>query len=113
MDKQDELVAVLMDPGRFIGTRLPGETLWQWQARAVRSFMGSEEAVERVARAIYRQHDLDPDTLYEHHEWEKWPVDERRDYVDAISGEPRVSLMHRGWRKRTRHARAAIEALAL
>jgi hypothetical protein len=75
-----------------------------------RSFLLSEERVEAVARAIYRQSNLDPDTLYEHHEWEKWPVDERREYVDAISGEPRVSLMHRGWRKRTAHARAALSA---
>ncbi len=79
-------------------------------ANAVRAYLASDGVIEAAARAIYRQSDLDPDTLYEHHEWEKWPVDERREYVDVLSGEPRVSLMHRGWRKRTAHARAALTA---
>lgn len=114
MDKQDGLAAVIADAmtsGAMLDALCDGgPTSAEIIAAAVRSFMGSDEVVERVARAIYRQSDLDPDTLYEHHEWEKWPVDERREFVDAISGEPRVSLMHRGWRKRTLHARAALSA---
>lgn len=49
----DELAGVIADPGRLIGVRPEGETLWQWQARAVRTYLESPEVVERAAELLW------------------------------------------------------------
>lgn len=72
-----------------------------------------DATVERVARAILAVKDLSGDTLYQHHEWEDWPTDERTEYKDAFTGEPRIMLFHKAWRCREKEARAAIAALSL
>ncbi len=82
------------------------------QPDPVASVAVGEEDVERVARAIHATKGTNPDCLYEHHEHEKWPVDERQEYADPFSGEPRVRLMHRAWRRSEPAARAAIAALS-
>lgn len=79
-------------------------------AAALRSYMGSDEVVERASRAISTERGLNPDCLYQHEEYEPWPADEREEYPDAFSGEKRVRLMHRAWRRHANSARAALSA---
>ncbi len=69
--------------------------------------------LERVARAIHgaKMPSHNPDCLYEHHEWDKWPVDDRREYADPFTGQPRVQLFHKAWRHYEEAARAAIAAM--
>ena len=68
------------------------------------------EDVERVARAIWEVEGHDAGTLYQHEEFEDWPVDQRQEYT-LPGEEKRVVLMHYGWRKREKQARAAIAAM--
>jgi hypothetical protein len=63
--------------------------------------------VEAVARVMCEAKGHSPDTLYEHHEWEEWPVDQRRDYV-GLDGSQHVNLMHYAWRRYEKAARAII-----
>ncbi len=71
------------------------------------------DLVERVARAIHsaKMTGHNPDCLYEHHEHEKWPVDDRREYRDAFTDELRVQLFHKAWRHYEEAARAALAAI--
>jgi len=73
----------------------------------------SGDEVERVARAIHgvKMEGHNPDCLYEHHEWEKWPVDDRREYADPFTGATRVQLFHMAWRRYESAAQAAIAAM--
>lgn len=71
----------------------------------------SEGMIEAMARALCHARGLNPDTLYQHHEWEDWPVDERQEHTDPFTREQHVTLMHRGWRKRVPDATAALTAL--
>lgn len=68
------------------------------------------DMIEAMARAILRSAGMSPDTLYQHHEWEDWPVDAREEYVDAYTGERRVIVTHLAWRHRAAAAQAALEA---
>ena len=68
------------------------------------------DEVEAVARAICATRGLSPDALYQHHEWEPWPIDRRDEYV-GLDGEVRINLMHYAWRRHTERAEAAIAAL--
>lgn len=73
----------------------------------------SDDLVERVARAIHsvKMSGHNPDCLYQHHDYESWPVDDRREYADPFTGEPRVQLFHKAWRHYEAAARAAIAAV--
>lgn len=71
------------------------------------------DAVEDVARAISTAKGINPDAIYQHHEGEDWPVDDRREYVDAFSGEKRVMLSHKAWRRSEKFATAALAALGV
>lgn len=68
--------------------------------------------VERVARAIHETQGTNPDTLYQHNFEGDWPEDDRREYADPFTGEPRVMLFHKAWRRSEKAARAAIAALS-
>lgn len=70
------------------------------------------QAVEAVARAICQSRDLSPDCLYQHNFEGDWPEDDRRDYQDPFTGEPRTMLFHKAWRRWEAAARAAIAAIA-
>jgi len=71
------------------------------------------DRVERVARAICQSKDLNPDCLYQHNFEGDWPEDDRRDYADPFTGEPRTMLFHKAWRRYEKSARAAISAMPL
>lgn len=73
---------------------------------------GDDKRVEVVARLLIEQRGVNPDSLYQHHEWEDFPIDERRDYADPFTGEPRSCLMHRAWKKRIPDAKQILAALA-
>jgi hypothetical protein len=113
MDRQDELALIIGDasegPGPLKVRRLT-DCACAEIAAAVRSYMGSDDVVERAARAISTERGLNPDCLYQHEEYEPWPADEREEYPDAFSGEKRVRLMHRAWRRHANSARAALSA---
>lgn len=68
--------------------------------------------IERVARAIHETKGTNPDCLYQHNFEGDWPEDERREYHDPFTGEPRVQLFHRAWRHSVAAAEAAISALS-
>lgn len=68
--------------------------------------------VERVARAIHETKGTNPDCLYQHNFEGDWPEDDRREYADPFTGEPRVMLFHKAWRHSEKAARAAIAALS-
>ena len=72
----------------------------------------SGDVVEAVARAIHgaKMPGHNPDCLYEHHDYEPWPVDDRREYADPFTGKPRVQLFHKAWRRYESAATAAITA---
>lgn len=71
------------------------------------------DEVEAVARAIHgaKMVGHNPDCLYQHHDHEDWPVDDRREYADPFTGEPRVQLFHKAWRRYETAALAAIAAM--
>ena len=71
----------------------------------------AESVVEQVARAICESKGLTPNTLYQHNFEGDWPEDDRREYNDPFTGEPRVMLFHRAWRRWDKAARAAIAAM--
>lgn len=71
----------------------------------------AQDEVERVARAIHTTKGLNPDCLYQHNFEGDWPEDERREYEDPFTGEPRVQLFHRAWRRSVAAAIAAIAAM--
>jgi len=71
----------------------------------------TREDVEKVARAICQVKTGNPDCLYQHNEWEKWPVDNRHEYKDAFTGEARVTLSHFAWRHWADAATAALSAI--
>lgn len=73
----------------------------------------SGDEVQRVARAIHgaKMEGHNPDCLYEHHECENWPVDDRREYADPFTGKTRVQLFHKAWRRYESAAQAAIAAM--
>jgi hypothetical protein len=67
--------------------------------------------VEAVARGICQSKDLNPDCLYQHNFEGDWPTDDRREYADPFTGEPRVQLFHYAWRHSTAAAQAALAAI--
>jgi hypothetical protein len=69
------------------------------------------ETIELVARALMLAKGLSPDALYQHHEWEDWPVDQRHEYVCAITNKSMVQLSHKAWRMRSEEAKAVLTAL--
>lgn len=72
----------------------------------------TEADVERLARKLVEQRGVNPDALYQHHEWEDYLTDERIERKDVFNGEPRVLLMHRAWRGRAKDAREILAMLA-
>lgn len=88
------------------------EAQWRaaWNTRADAAPTPKADEVVAVARAICATRGLSPDRLYQHHEWEPWPIDRRDEYV-GLDGEVRISLMHYAWRRHTERAEAAIAAL--
>ncbi len=71
-------------------------------------FADPSELVERIARAICQSRDINPDCLYQHNFEGEYPEDERREYADPFTGEPRVQLFHRAWRHSEPAARAVL-----
>ena len=71
----------------------------------------TREDVEKAAIAICAARSGSPDCLYQHHEWETWPVDNRHEYKDAFTGEARVTLSHFAWRHWADAATAALSAI--
>lgn len=69
--------------------------------------------IERVARAIHgvKMRGHNPDCLYQHEEYEDWYVDDRREYADPFTGQPRIQLFHKAWRHYEKAATAAIAAM--
>jgi len=67
--------------------------------------------LEAVARAICAARSISPDSLYQHNFEGDYPTDDRREYVDAFTGEPRVMLFHFAWRHSVPAAQAALDAL--
>lgn len=69
--------------------------------------------IERVARAIHgaKMEGHNPDCLYQHQEYEDWYVDDRREYADPFTGQPRIQLFHKAWRHYEKAAIAAIAAM--
>jgi hypothetical protein len=65
-----------------------------WEIRYLEAAMSM---VETVARAIHgaKMPGHNPDCLYEHHEWDKWPVDDRREYADPFTGQPACNCFTR------------------
>ena len=53
---------------------------------------------------------MNPDCLYQHNSEGDYPEDERREYSDPFSGQPRVQLFHRAWRTNEKPMRTALEA---
>lgn len=86
------------------------EAIAAWNTRADAAPTPRADEVEAVARAICATRGLSPDALYQHHEWEPWPIDRRDEYV-GLGGEVRINLMHYAWRHHTERAQAAIAAL--
>jgi len=67
-----------------------------------------EALVEAVARAICSERGFSPNTLYQHNFEGDWPEDDRREYRDPFTDEPRVMLFHRAWRRYEKAAGAVI-----
>lgn len=86
------------------------EAITAWNTRADAAPTPKADEVEAVARAICATRGLSPDALYQHHEWEPWPIDRRDEYV-GLGGEVRINLMHYAWRRHTESAEAVIAAL--
>ncbi len=71
----------------------------------------ASEAVEAACRAICEVRGTSPDALYQHNFEGDFPEDERREYADPFTGEPRTQLFHRAWRTHDKIAIAAIAAV--
>ena len=63
---------------------------------------------EKLARALCSSKDINPDCLYQHNFEGDWPTDERQEYSDTFTAEPRVMLFHRAWRHYAKMADALI-----
>lgn len=108
-DELDQIIAALAEPAGDVEAVAAYELDMEAGLRMAREH--AHQSVEKVARAICKSRGHSPNSLYQHNFEGDWPEDERREYVDAITGESRTMLFHRAWRRYEKAARAAIAAM--
>ena len=68
------------------------------------------DLVERLARALCEAREINPNCLYQHHEWEEYPTDKEMASLNNQL-EPTTITLHYAWRHRVKDAKAALAVM--